>query len=167
MRQRLAGVEFRAPQTGDALSVARMLRAADRAELQAAGLIGPREWRAAIEDGIKHSPLCWTAVVDGLPAAVLGCRPLPDVGPDIAAPWFLGTDAVWRKRRAFVAIAPSYIRLMQSHYPRLMNEVHADNAQAVRMLEALGFDLAPPYRHPETGAPFRVFTMEHLQDGRI
>ncbi len=153
-------VEFRPPEQGDALAVARVLREADRAELRAAGLEGPREWRAAIEEGIEHSAMCWTAVVDGVPAAVLGCRPLPDVGPDVAAPWFLGTDAVWKSRRAFVAAAPSYIALMLERYPRLLNHVHADNTQAVRVLNALGFEIAPPYRHPVTGAQFCVFTME-------
>lgn len=153
-------VEFRPPERGDALAVARVLREADRAELRAAGLEGPREWRACIEEGIAHSALCWTALVQGVPAAVLGCRALPDVGPDVGAPWFLGTDAVWKSRRAFVAVAPSYIGQMLERFPRLLNHVHASNTRAVRWLEAVGFDLAPPHRHPVTGAWFRVFTKE-------
>lgn len=148
-------VEVRAPQPGDAVRVAQQLRAADRLELQAAGLTGPREWRDAIEEGIAHSPLCWTATVNRTPAAVFGCRPLPELG--VAAPWFLGTDAVLRQRRAFVRLAPAYIDSMLATYPLLRNAAHAENREALRWLRAAGFELGAPFE-VQSGARFIEFT---------
>lgn len=157
MRPLPAAVEIRPPERADALYLAQHLRAADAAECRAAGLKGPREWRAALLDGMAQSPLCWTACVDRRPAAMFGCRPLLELGS--AAPWFIGTDAVWQQRRAFVAQAPAYIDQMLALYPTLRNAVHADNLLAQRWLRAAGFALGEPHQ-VATGAWFIEFTRE-------
>ena len=137
----------------DAAAVAANLRDADRAECAAAGV---DDFEGVIADGIEHSALCWTAWVDGQPAAVFGVRAWDEVG----VPWMLGTDAVQVHRRAFIQLAPAYIDQMLQAFPRLLNHVHARNTLAVRWLKHAGFALQEPHAHPSTGEPFHVFTMD-------
>lgn len=148
-----AGVEIRPAVLADADIVAADLRAADRAECLAAGVA---DVRGAIREGIEHSALCWTALVDGQPVAVFGVRAWGDSG----VPWLLGTEALVVHRRAFIRQAPTYIDLMLQAFPRLLNHVHADNTRAVLWLRRAGFTLHPTHPHPATGAPFHLFTME-------
>lgn len=146
-------VDVRHPWDGDVAIVADRLRRADVAECHAAGVT---DIRGVIWDGVKHSELCWTACVNGRPEAIFGARSFGDWG----VPWFLGTDAVLTHRRAFVRMAPRYIRMMLQRFPRLMNHVHVDNEQAVRWLRGAGFTLRDAHPHPNTGEAFILFTME-------
>lgn len=149
---RLSAAEIRAPRPGDAEAVASDLRGADLAELIAAGL---DDIEAVIQDGIDHSALCWTATVEGRPVCVFGVREWEGQG----VPWLLGTEEMAQHRRAFIALAPAYIRLMLEAFPVLINHVHAANELAVRWLKRAGFTLAAPHDHPNTGEPFQLFTM--------
>lgn len=155
-----AGVEIRAPRPGDAAYIAEHLRDADLAELIAAGLAeliaaGLDDIEGVIQEGIDHSALCWTATAEGRPVCVFGVREWEGRG----VPWLLGTQEMAAHRRAFIALAPSYIGLMLEAFPVLINHVHAANEQAVRWLARAGFQLMAPEPHPDTGEPFQQFTM--------
>lgn len=153
MRQQLAAVEIRASQPGDAAWVADRLRDADLAELIAAGL---DDIEGVIQEGIDHSALCWTATADGRPLCVFGVREWEGRG----VPWLLGTAEMSAFKGAVIGLAPSYIAKMLEAFPVLINHVHAANAQAVRWIKRMGFALAEPHEHPNTGEPFHLFTME-------
>lgn len=153
MKRLPAAAEIRAPRPGDAAYVADRLRDADLAEIIAAGL---DDIEAVIQEGIDHSALCWTATVEGRPVCVLGVREWEGRG----VPWLLGTSEMARCKGAVIALAPTYIGLMLEEFPVLINHVHAKNTQAVRWLKHVGFTLAAPHAHPNTGEPFHLFTME-------
>jgi hypothetical protein len=156
MRPLPAAVEIRAPQPGDAWTVANHLREADLNELIAAGL---DDIEGVIQEGIDLSALCWTATADGRPVCVFGVREWEGRG----VPWLLGTQEMAAHRRAFIAQAPAYIELMLEAFPVLINHVHAKNEQAVRWLRRAGFALQEPHAHPATGEAFLMFTKERAR----
>ena len=157
-RPRAAEVFIRRAHARDAAYIADNLRAADRAELRAAGYRDEHHQRA-VERSIEVSVHAWTAEVDGLPGMVFGVRAEGDtLFSQVGIPWALGTDAVARNQRALVVLAPGYIREMLRAFPTLTNFVHAENTQAIRWLKRAGFviERAAP---STTDATFHRFTM--------
>ena len=131
------------------------MRAADIAEVRAGG----HEPAEALRHSVARSAMCWTATVDGVPAAIFGVAPLGSVLDPRGAPWLLGTDDVPRSRRALAALTPRYIREMLGMFPHLLNLVHAPNTAAVGWLRHVGFTLGQTIAHPATGEPFILFEM--------
>lgn len=129
------------------------MRAADRAEVQAAGLSGIRALGRAFRGGM----MCRTAFVDGEIAAMwgLGGTLLSDIGH----PWLLTTAAVERVPIAFVKVAKRELAAMLDQRRTLRNWVAADYAQAIRFLQVLGFTLAEPAPFGPKGLLFRQFEM--------
>lgn len=157
--RRAADVVFiRRAQARDAAHIAGNLRAADRAELRAAGYSDDLHQRA-IERSIAISVHAWTAEVNGQPGMVFGVRAEGDtLFSQSGIPWALGTDAVTANQRALVVLAPGYIREMLRAFPTLTNYVHAENTQAIRWLKRAGFvvERAAPIA---TGAMFHRFIL--------
>lgn len=148
-------VEIRPVAPGDADHVAAHMRAADVAEVRAAG----HDPATAVRESIARSAMAWTAVVRDQPAAIFGVAPLGTVLDPRGAPWLLGTDDVPRSRRALAALTPRYIHEMLGAFPHLINLVHARNTVAVGWLLHVGFRLGTTVEHPATGEPFTVFEM--------
>lgn len=148
-------VEIRPVAPGDVEHIAAHMRAADVAEVRAAG----HEPADALRGSLARSAMAWTATVGGVPAALFGVAPLGSVLDPRAAPWLLGTDAVPRSRRALAVLTPRYIREMLGAFPHLINLVHAPNTVAVAWLQRVGFSLGPTIAHPATGEPFILFEM--------
>jgi GNAT superfamily N-acetyltransferase len=134
--------------------VAANLCAADMAELDAAGI---EDAKAMLLDAVPHC--CWAkeARWNDQSVAIFGVRPLE--GRDVGVPWMLTTKHMEAAERAAVAMAAMRaVRQMRIEFPRLMNLVHAQNARAIRFIQALGFtvDDAPLGR----GGAFRRFHWE-------
>lgn len=126
------------PATGDRLdAVADGLRAADRAEL---AITAPGQaLREVLRESAAASRWAIVASVDGRPAIAYGVAPSLD--PDIGVPWMLATDDLLRVRREFTERCRGEVRLMQQAFRVLTNEVHRENAVALRWLSWLGFHI--------------------------
>ena len=140
---------------GDIEHIAEHMRAADAAEVRAAG----HEPLGALRESAARSAMTWCAEVNGQPAALFGVAPLGSVLDPRGAPWLLGTDAVPRSRRALAVLTPRYIHEMLDAFPHLINVVHTPNTVAVAWLEHVGFRFGATVEHPATGEPFTLFEM--------
>lgn len=112
------------------------MRAADIAECAAFG----HSPKAALRESLLASAAAWTATVDGCPEAMFGLVVNSALTGE-GAPWFLGTDAVWRHGRALLLHGPAILAHFHDSTPRLAGLVSADNAPALRMLGKWGFVL--------------------------
>lgn len=146
-------VEIRPATALDVIALAPRLRPADLREIAAGSGANPS---AALQRGVEHSTVCWTAEVDGVPASMFGVGSL---GEGVGCPWLLGSDLIDRNPRAFVRHARHYIRRMLDLYPTLRNFVHAENHRAVRWLTRAGFQILPAVPHGRAGALFHPFEM--------
>ena len=131
--------------------IARRMRVADREECEALG----RSPKQALRGALFTSSKAWTALVNGKPEAMFGVV-VQSVLDNSAAPWFLGTEEVYRHGREMLMWGPGMIsRLCDSRY-RLSNLVSARNSRAIRLLKRWGFTV-----HEETvdvrGVPFLLF----------
>lgn len=152
----MAEIVFRAPTPADITEVSENMRAADLAEIAAAGSPGPRQ---SAEQGVRRSVLCWTATVDGRVACILGVAPLRGLLDDMGVPWLLGTDLTEKHARALIRRSPAYIAQMLRAYPHLLNFVHARNTSSVRWLRRAGFTLQPAAPYGPHGELFHFFEM--------
>lgn len=148
-------VEFSRPTPADVDELVANMRAQDVAEVYATGCT---DLRAAVEDGIAISVMCWTCRVDGEMAAIFGCAPGGSLLDPCGVPWLLGTDLIPPHRRILARPARHYIAQMLAAFPHLSNAVHAENTVAVRWLRKMGFVLAPAVP-AATGAMFHSFMM--------
>jgi hypothetical protein len=121
---------------GDIHRIAARMSAIDRLEVEAGGST-PKD---ALRRGLKCSVMCWTGLVDDRPEAMFGLVMASALTGE-GVPWLLGTDAARRQARAFLAIAPAYVRAMEQITPILSNHVHRDNAASIRWLTRLGFTI--------------------------
>ena len=148
-------VEIRDTTVHDVAVLSTRMRASDRREVAA---YGHTDVMRAVTRSVANSVLCWSAVVDGELAAILGVAPLSVMG-GIGSPWMLGTDVLTRNSRVLVRTTPEYIGRMLVAFPHLLNFVHAENTTSVRWLRRLGFTLHPAAPFGERGAPFHKFEM--------
>jgi hypothetical protein len=139
------------PEHCDLLAV--NLRAADRKEVQAAGLSSYRAVRRAFRSGI----LSRTAFVDGDIAAMwgLGGNLLSEIGH----PWLLTTPAVERVPFSFAREAKRAVGEMLLYRSVLFDYVDANYEQAIRFLKILGFTLGEPEPFGRRGQLFRRFEL--------
>jgi hypothetical protein len=142
--------------------IAENLRPADQAELEAGWFLEPY---AAIVHCLQSSPRmravyrvpCTTLKWE--PVMVFGCGHRPEA-PDVGVPWLLATDKLEPIGLPLLRYARRVVGMMQRHYPRLENHVHAENARAIRGLKWLGFTLEPAEPWGYKGAPFHRFHWE-------
>lgn len=137
-----------------ALLVAHRTRFADRDELWAAAQVDPLQ--AILLSMRASSNTCATLMLDGVPAAVFGCRYDGQTG----YPWLVGTDLLVKNAKTFLQLCPTWINKMREGVTLLENYVDARNVVAIRWLKRMGFsfDEAAPYG--PLNLPFHRFTME-------
>lgn len=150
-----ADVLIRVSEPGDAAILCANLRPADRDECDA---YGHADLGASLEANIRRSVLCWTGLVDGRLAAVIGVTPL-NLLAGVGSPWMLGTPVLDRHHRILVRRTPDYIASMLQVFPHLVNFVHARNLTSVRWLARLGFTVHPPVPYGPCGELFHPFEM--------
>lgn len=81
-----------------------------------------------------------TALIDDKPEAMFGVVPLSLVESH-GTPWFLGTEAIYDQGRSMLTKGRDVMAHMRRTFSRLENVVAADNARAIRMLRAWGFEV--------------------------
>ncbi len=119
---------------------------------------GNADIAASIAASVRRSVLCWTGLVDGELAAIIGVAPI-NMLSGIGSPWMLGTPVLDRHSRVLVRLTPAYIARMQSAFPHLANFVHVDNRTSVRWLCRLGFTLHEAVPYGANGELFFPFEM--------
>ena len=151
----MADVLIRPTEPGDVARLFANLRASDLAECRA---YGRPDIAASIESSVNRSVLCWTGLVDGELAAIIGVAPINAL-TGIGSPWMLGTPVLDRHQRILVRMTPEYISRMLKAFPHLVNYVHAKNTTSVRWLRRLGFTLHEAVPYGPLGEPFHPFEM--------
>jgi nucleotide-binding universal stress UspA family protein len=126
---------------------------ADLAELRAAEVADVLSMLgSALPDCRWASEARW----NGEPIAIYGVRPVDKESPHVGVPWMLATTALAKAERAAVARqARREVRRMRAEFEVLCNLVHAENANAIRFVEWLGFDVGTKPAGP--GGRFRSF----------
>jgi hypothetical protein len=152
----VADVLIRPTEPGDAHTLYQNLRLPDLVECQA---YGRADIQAGIESSVRRSVLCWTGLVDGELAAIIGVAPI-DMLAGVGSPWMLGTPVLDRHSRVLVRRTPDYIGRMLNAFPHLVNFVHAKNTTSVRWLRRLGFTLHEAVPYGALGEPFHPFEMK-------
>lgn len=144
---------YREATEADAVFVARHMRAADVAEVRAAG----RDPECAMIEGLRVSDIAVTVVSPaGNPMVIYGIAPgcrLTGLG----RPWLLGTDEAMQFKRNFIVDGRNVIIKMLSLYYKLENYVHVDNRVSVRWLKMLGFKMDDPFKFGVNGEMFMRF----------
>jgi hypothetical protein len=151
----VADVLIRPTEPGDAAELFANLRPSDLAECQA---YGRGDIAAGIASSVNRSMLCWTGLVDGELAAIIGVAPI-NMLTGIGSPWMLGTPVLDTHSRVLVRRTPEYIAKMLNAFPHLVNFVHANNTTSVRWLRRLGFTLHAAQPYGALGEPFHPFEM--------
>lgn len=114
--------------------VAEHMRAEDVHEVWEMGGFTPRE---ALDHSLNHHGKAWTALFDGVPAAIFGVIPL-SILSNAAIAWLLGTDALAKHWRAFARVSVDVLAEVHARYPVLANATRVENTLAVRWLRWLG-----------------------------
>jgi hypothetical protein len=151
----VADVLIRLTEPGDAAELFANLRPSDLAECRA---YGRSDIAAGIASSVNRSALCWTGLVDGEIAAIIGVAPI-NMLTGIGSPWMLGTPVLDTHSRVLVRRTPEYIAKMLNAFPHLVNFVHANNTTSVRWLRRLGFTLHAAQPFGALGEPFHRFEM--------
>lgn len=132
------------------------LRDGDLSEVQAAGMTGQRAlWRS-----YRAAYYTSTAVVDGEVAAIwgVGGSPMGRIG----RPWLLTSPVVERVRLAFLREARFEVGKMLAIYPEMRGFVDSRYKGALRLLQALGFDLSSPMPFGPLGMPFCEYRIRRV-----
>jgi hypothetical protein len=144
------------PATRDHIAdIAPRMRAADTAEVWAAARRTPGE---ALTLSLDHATSASTVMVGGRAEMMFGVGAL-NLMAGIGAPWLLGTDAMLRHQRWFLAASEAEIARMLETYAVLHNLVDDRNTMSKRWLGWLGFTLHPPRPLGVDGALFCPFEM--------
>jgi ribosomal protein S18 acetylase RimI-like enzyme len=134
--------------------IAGRMREWDRRETEAMG----HSPEKALALGLKASIDCMTALINGVPAAMLGLVPRSIIGGE-GAPWMLGTDAIYANPRPTMVLSRRMIERWRDSLPTLRNLVAAGNDKAIRYLRRLGFEVGEE-RTVIRGVEFVTFSME-------
>lgn len=143
-------IEFVAASPAHIGTIANRMRDIDVKECAIMG----RTPKQALRLSLKASVAAWTAKVDGRPEAMFGVSTLSLLGGE-GSPWLLMTGDAERQARALLVDARRYSDILQAMFPILSNNVHADNATAIRWLQRLGFTVGPVFDFG--GHPMRPF----------
>lgn len=136
--------------------IAQNARAADFAELLAAGGVSPSE---AMLMGLSTSTAARTGLIDGEPVCMFGISPA-SLLTGVGVPWMIGTDRLERYQFAFLRRCRGELMDMGQGYTWLVNWVDDRNTCAIRWLRWLGFTIHDPEPYGVALLPFRRFDMK-------
>lgn len=143
-------IEFVAASPAHVGTIASRMREIDRRECAIMGHT-PKE---ALRLSLRASTYAWTAKVDGRPEAMFGVSTVSLLTGE-GSPWLLLTTDAMRHARALLVEGRSYSDLIQSAFPVLANNLHAENSTAIRWLERLGYRVGEVF--DMGGHPMRPF----------
>lgn len=126
-------IEIRQPLPGDADKLGRRLRAADEAEVRAAGF-DPAE---AISMSFGNSHEAWVALEDGMIIAAWGYSAQGLYSETEA--WLLTAPEIERHRRLFLRLNHDFLSQVLENHGAVTCQVHIEYTKAIRWLAWLGF----------------------------
>jgi hypothetical protein len=126
-------VIFRPSEHSDLLPIADHMRKCDRDEVYASHGHTPLQ---ALEEGLKGLE-CYTILLGTCPVAMFGLTETPY--PELAGVWFLGTNRVYERKRAFFTLAVDYLNQFNEQFPSLFNIVDIRNYAAIGWATQVGF----------------------------
>ena len=153
-RSAAGSVTFHPPRVEDVYALAADLRVEDVYELQASSrltILQQIEHAVAVSmhPGAAFGP-------DGELLCLFGAAPI-GLMDDIAAPWCLGTDHLFRFPQALAKGAQRFFLQIGQQYPRLMNYVDARNTTSIAWLRRMGFEIDEPEPFGHLKMPFHRF----------
>jgi len=113
---------------------------------------------AALKAGFFANGVCWTALIDGKPAIMFGVTDR-SLLTGTGTPWLLSTDEIKHIKKAFILESKKYIIEAMKGRTALVNYVHAGNAQSIKWLKWVGFDLEDKTPMGPAGEDFHRFSM--------
>lgn len=129
------------------------IRDGDRREIEAYGF----SCAAGLWRSYKMGLMNRTGLIDGKVAGVWGCGGV--YMADVGSPWLMTSHEVKKiSPLKFARIYQKEIYRMLEMFPRLVNYVHADYEESVRLLGIVGFKIGEPERIRD--GMFRKFEME-------
>lgn len=149
-------VKFRAPTQDDIIRIGENMRAADVAEVWAAGRRGPCE---ALYRSMRASNECVTIDIEDEPIAMMGVAKRSLLS-DEGYIWLLGTNGVAKHYRKLAPTIPPTLAAMGKHCKVLRNYVHERNTLSIRWLRRMGFTLDEPAPYGAIGDSFHHFYRE-------
>ncbi len=131
--------------------IAADIRDADRKEMLALGTTV----EDALAEGLAHSDLAMTGLLDGVPVCMFGVAP-SDILLGRGIPWMLSANAIEQAQLQFLRACRPVVARMRERYPHLRNIVHSENATAIRWLKWLGFRFVSEDEGGRTPLAFQV-----------
>lgn len=138
------------------LPIAEKMREADVMEVTA---LGSNPYRA-LGLGLTASACVMTALLDGVPEAMMGVTPV-NILERTGAPWMLGSEEIYRHPRAMLALGPKVIERWRDStgLRSLSNMVGKSNLRAIRLLRRWQFSIGNEVTVVR-GVEFVTFSME-------
>lgn len=133
----------------DAFALAPRLRAADIAEVRAAG---HEHMDVVLAESIAASAEAWAYEVNGTVHAIMG---LVEVTGGV--PWLLGSNELFKQGRDLLTLPQPFLERWLAKYGVLANMVHTDNHRSIRWLKHLGFTIGEAFQL--NGHSFHPFYM--------
>ncbi len=105
----------------------------------------------------------FVGLADGEPLCVFGVAP-PVLLSDVATPWLLGTSKIRMHSRTFLRHSRRIVKAWASMFPLMRNYVDDRNADAIRWLQWVGFQVYSPEPYGPDELPFRLFEKRSCAD---
>lgn len=134
-------------------SIAKRVRFADVLELHDVANSTPI---SCMQQGMRDSVECYTALVNGLPLCMFGVVPITQ---HMGLPWLVGTMQLDHHAKWFLQESKPTLERMFARWTVLMNHVDSRNKRAIRWLRWLGFEFLEPVPMGVQGIPFIPFIM--------
>lgn len=152
----MSDIKVRLATPRDGIELAPRLRAIDMLEVKAAaGDVWSPE--AALAQSIKLAESPTAVLVDGVVDMIYGVTE-PVATPRHGVPWMLTAGRVLQEApRQFLRGSRDIFTAWTRRYVMMGNWVHAENHQAKRWLEWLGFTIRPPSHTFPGGHPMQYF----------
>lgn len=114
--------------------------------------------RECLEWGFDNSLYVSTILMDGEPVAILGVTPYT-LTSQIGVPWLIASTKTAEIPVQFLRISRRYVKAIVMQFPRLINYVDERHSEAIRYLEAVGFEVSEPEPYGHLNLPFRRFEL--------
>lgn len=136
----------------DAISLAPRLRKADLEELRATTDKTPE---AVLLESVGEGLETYSAEQDGVVVALFGIDRFPNMDPDEAVVWMVGSDEAVKNKHDFLRAAREFLNSAHQRFPLLWNVIDARNTVHIKWLKRSGFIAIR--RHERLGVEQRPF----------